>query len=49
MSRESDLLGVVIVWESLDHLVLIHLRVICAFLSLTFDLSQALWSQIHCR
>lgn len=37
MSRENDLLGVVIVWESLDHLVLIHLRVLCAFLSLTFD------------
>lgn len=49
MSRESDRLGVVIVWESLDHLALIHLRVICAFLSLTFDLSQALWSQIYCR
>lgn len=39
--------GVEIVWESLDHLLLIHLRVICAFLRLTSDLSQALWSPIH--
>lgn len=49
MSAENNLLGVVIAWESLDHLDLIHLRVIYAFPSLTFGLSQALWSQIHCR
>lgn len=49
ISSECDLLGVVIVWENLDHFVLIHLRVICDFLFPTFDLSQALWSQIYCR
>lgn len=48
MPGEYDLIGVVIVWESPDHLPLIHLRVICAFLSFTFDLSQAHWSQLYC-
>ena len=36
--------AVVIVWESLDYLVLIHLRLIHASHRLTFELSQAPWS-----
>lgn len=42
---ERNLWGVVIV-QSLDYLMLIHLRVICAYPAVTFELSQAPLSHI---